>query len=342
MKVSIITTIYKAEKGLPMLLDSMMAQKSSELEFFLIDNGSPDRCGDICREYAEKDSRFVVYTIPKNIGYIAARNLGLSIVDGDYVGFCDSDDYLESGAYDHALQILKQHHCDLYMTSWKTIYESSIVINKLPYEKGLYKGSQIAVDILPNAFGPINGRGFFHGFVWKQIYRNEIARKYSFIEELKPYEDQIFNINVIRECSSIYVDDTPLYNYIVNAESITAKLMADFDIHGEWSRLKLLYNEKKKRCNMAIEIEALSNSILLGIYALLLNEVNFTGSLRSFKPIIKSNRDFVVVICETSSANQSILLSIVRYCLKRNWIEILLFIIKGCITMRKKWPKDNL
>ena len=57
MKVSIITTIYKAEKDLPRLLDSMMALKSPELEFFLIDNGSPDRCGEICAEYASRDSR---------------------------------------------------------------------------------------------------------------------------------------------------------------------------------------------------------------------------------------------------------------------------------------------
>ena len=94
MKISIITTVYKAEQDLPRLLDSMMAQKAPELEFFLIDNGSPDRCGEICREYAEKDPRFTVYTLEENIGYIRARNLGLEVCDGDYVGFCDSDDFL--------------------------------------------------------------------------------------------------------------------------------------------------------------------------------------------------------------------------------------------------------
>ena len=60
MKISIITTIYKAERDLPRLLESMMAQESSELEFFLIDNGSPDKCGEICEEYKRKDKRFVL------------------------------------------------------------------------------------------------------------------------------------------------------------------------------------------------------------------------------------------------------------------------------------------
>ena len=101
MKISIITTVYKAEQDLPRLLDSMMAQKSPGLEFFLIDNGSPDRCGEICREYAKKDPRFTVYTLKENIGYIRARNLGIKVCDGDYVGFCDSDDYLEPGGLPH-------------------------------------------------------------------------------------------------------------------------------------------------------------------------------------------------------------------------------------------------
>ena len=70
MKISIITTIYKAEKELPRLLDSMMAQKSSELEFFLIDNGSPDKCGEICRDYAKRHGRFKTFTIKDNIGHI--------------------------------------------------------------------------------------------------------------------------------------------------------------------------------------------------------------------------------------------------------------------------------
>ena len=109
MKVSIVTTIYKAEKDLPRLLDSMMALKSPKLEFFLIDNGSPDRCGEICAEYAKKDNRFFVRTLEENIGYIRARMLGVQECHGDYVGFCDSDDHLEPGGYDHAIREIAEY-----------------------------------------------------------------------------------------------------------------------------------------------------------------------------------------------------------------------------------------
>ena len=108
MRISIVTTIYKAEKDLPRLLESMMSLKSPDLEFFLIDNGSPDRCGEICKEYAKKDDRFFVRTLEDNIGYIRARMLGIRECHGDYVGFCDSDDYLEPDGYDHAFQVISQ------------------------------------------------------------------------------------------------------------------------------------------------------------------------------------------------------------------------------------------
>lgn len=329
MKLSIITTIYRAEKDLPRLLDSMMALKSPELEFFLIDNGSPDCCGEICEEYASKDSRFTIYTLKDNIGYIGARNLGLSMVDGDFVGFCDSDDFLELGGYDRAIDILKKYDCDLYLTSWKTVYENGIKVNSLPYTVGLYSKEQIKKTILPNAFGPINGKGMLHGFAWKQIFRRNIASQFNFIEELKPYEDQIFNLDVIKSCDSIYVDDSPLYNYIVNTESITAKLVSNFDIHAEWDRLKLLNREKRKRSVGNISDEAIANDFLQGIYAMLLNELKFRKTFVVVSHLIEAEGQLVSEMCHISSRQQSMILKLVRFCLKHNYWGTLCLILKG-------------
>lgn len=275
MKISIITTIYRAEKDLPQLLDSMMAQESSEIEFFLIDNGSPDRCGEICREYAKKDTRFTVFTIKENIGYIRARNIGIQECNGDYIGFCDSDDFLEPGAYDVAVKKIKEEDCDLYITSYRTIFEKKIIETRIPYELGVYTGKRIKKDILPQAFGNINGKPQFHGFVWKQIYRRDIIvnNKILFIEELKPYEDQIFNIDMIQNCERIYVDNNLLYNYIVNEQSITAKMVTNFDASAEWNRISLLYKEKKKRAQNSLLYQAGCNQALLSVYSLILNMV---------------------------------------------------------------------
>ncbi len=273
MKVSIITTIYKAEKDLPRLLDSMMAQESDELEFFLIDNGSPDNCGEICKEYVKKDKRFKVCTLKENIGYIRARNYGIEHCDADYIGFCDSDDYLEIGGYDIAIKKIKETSCDLYITAYNTVSENSKLINKIPYNIGLYEGNDIYDRILPQAFGSIDGKPALHGFAWKQIFKKSIIidNKFSFMPELQPYEDQIFNIDVIKMCNRIYIDDNIIYNYVVNTQSITAKLVANFDAEAEWNRIKIFWHEKKKRIISFQHSVALSNQIVAFIYSMLLN-----------------------------------------------------------------------
>lgn len=86
-KVSIIVPVYKAEKYLNRCIDSIIAQTFTDWELLLIDDGSPDRSGDICDEYAKKDIRIRVFH-KKNGGVSSARNLGLYNVQGEYVTFC--------------------------------------------------------------------------------------------------------------------------------------------------------------------------------------------------------------------------------------------------------------
>lgn len=260
--ISIVTTIYKAEKDLPRLLDSMMVLKCPDLEFFLIDNGSPDRCGEICAEYAKKDSRFFLYSLKDNIGYIRARMLGIKECHGDYVGFCDSDDNLEPEGYDKAVQIIREEDCDLYITAHKTHFGDYIQLNNPPFKKGRYEGDAIINGILPQAFGFMKGRERLHGFMWKQIYRKSILHDYQIllIEDLKPWEDQVFNLDVIQHCERIFVDDTVIYNYFVNSESVTSSMIQQFDVQDFWRKIKLLYKEKSKRAHSRLEYRANANA----------------------------------------------------------------------------------
>ena len=272
MKLSIITTIYKAEKDLPRLLDSMMQQKSPDLEFFLIDNGSPDRCGEIAAEYAKRDSRFTLYTIKDNIGYIRARNEGIRVCTGDYIGFCDSDDYLEPGGYDMAIEKIYETDCDLYITSYRTHSGEYVIENSLPYDVGLYEDDDIKRNILPNAFGPYKNKRELHGFMWKEIFRRRIVKDICFDETLKPYEDQIFNLEAIARCNRVYIDDTPIYNYVVNPQSITASIKNSFDFVTEYNRIYHLYVEKKRLATDNVHLCALSTDAMESIYSMFLCE----------------------------------------------------------------------
>lgn len=340
MKISIITTVYKAEKDLPRLLDSMMAQKSSELEFFLIDNGSPDRSGEICKEYAKKDSRFKLFTIKDNVGYINARNIGIREVDADYIGFCDSDDYLEPRGYDYAIGKIKETACDLYITAYQTVYKQGTTINHIPYAVGLYEGENIEKQILPQAFGYFHGKPVLHGFAWKQIFRRSIfiENQLGYIQELQPYEDQILNIDFIRNSKTIYIDDIVLYNYIVNDESITAKLISDFNPAEEWKRIALFYSEKKSRVKTEGQQEALSNQMVEFLYNMFLNTSKRTNiSTKDSAKEFKQCCDETLIEEMLCSVDDKISLryKIVKMLLLKHYYKILLIIIRLGRKLRK-------
>ena len=89
--ITIVVPIYKVEKYLGRCIDSLVAQTYPNIEIILADDGSPDRCGAICDEYAQKDSRIKVIH-QENKGVAAARNAALDIAQGEYIMFVDSDD----------------------------------------------------------------------------------------------------------------------------------------------------------------------------------------------------------------------------------------------------------
>lgn len=339
MKLSIITTVYKAENDLPRLLESMMAQKSPELEFFLIDNGSPDRCGEICREYAQRDPRFTVYTLAENIGYIRARNLGIEVCSGDYIGFCDSDDYLEPGGYDRAVEIIRDTDCDFYAAAYKTVSPGREQVDLLPYAAGLYEADAIRETLLPQLFGPLPGKLMHHGFMWKHVLRRSIvtANSIRFYEPLKPYEDQLFNIDVMKRSRRVYIDDGILYNYIVNEQSITARLVENFDARAEWQRIKGLYEQKLRRCENQAEHTALSNQAVWYVFVLALNMVKCRPL--SHRESVRLLREFAgdgtIRTCCRDAAAVDKLSGFTKLCLLCGQYGLLLRAIETALKLRR-------
>lgn len=333
MKLSIITTVYNAARDLPRLLDSMMAQKSTDLEFFLIDNGCADNSRAICEEYAKRDSRFTIFVLKDNVGYIRARNIGIKEVKADYIGFCDSDDYLEVGAYDRAISKIKETDCDLYLTSYRTISGDNITENKLPYDCGLYVGEDVKNKILPLAFGPCNGKGMLHGFMWKEIFRHDLLLVNNLLFEvgLKPYEDQLLNVQTINLCKVVYIDDNPIYNYIVNPQSITAQIIKHPDYSAEWNRIVSLYNSKVKYAINTISSCANANATLNFMYGMiLLMAKNEQNPKKMFLEIIEDKLIQEVLLYTDVRG----FLAYVRFCLKHRLYCVLFIIINLGLKVR--------
>ena len=130
-KISIITCVYGAEKYINKCLDSLLAQTYANLEIILIDDGSPDNCPKICDAYAAKDSRIKLIH-QKNQGYGIARNVGLAAATGDYIGFVDPDDWVDT----HMLEMLmaaseKKGNVDIAICDWTTYEHNQEEIGQL-------------------------------------------------------------------------------------------------------------------------------------------------------------------------------------------------------------------
>ena len=102
-EISVIVPVYKVEEYLPQCVDSILVQTFTNFELLLVDDGSPDRCGEICEEYAGKDTRIRVFH-QQNSGVSAARNIGLQHAKGTYIVFVDSDDWVST---DYLLHLYK-------------------------------------------------------------------------------------------------------------------------------------------------------------------------------------------------------------------------------------------
>ena len=121
-KISIIVPVYNVEKYIRRCLDSIAAQTFTDWECICVDDGTPDASGKICNEYAQKDSRFVVIH-KENGGVSSARNAGLNVAKGEYVTFCDSDDWVEKEMLEVLYNTALETDADVVMGGHKTADE---------------------------------------------------------------------------------------------------------------------------------------------------------------------------------------------------------------------------
>lgn len=113
-KVSIVVPVYRVEQYLAQCVASVRGQTLTDIEIILVDDGSPDRCGSMCDEYAREDSRIKVIH-KENGGLASARNAALRIASGEFVGFVDSDDYIEPDMYERMYASAEKYGSDFVM-----------------------------------------------------------------------------------------------------------------------------------------------------------------------------------------------------------------------------------
>ena len=111
--LSIIVPMYNAQDTISECIDSILDQKFKEYELILVDDGSTDDTLKICKTYAEKDQRIIIVPLEKNMGLINARKTGVEIAKAEYIGFVDSDDWIERDMYSNLINIQEKFDCEI-------------------------------------------------------------------------------------------------------------------------------------------------------------------------------------------------------------------------------------
>lgn len=204
-KVSIVVPIYNVEKYLKECLDSILAQTLKDIEIIAIDDGSPDKCGEIIDEYAKKDKRLKAIH-QRNSGYSATVNKGIQIAKGEYIGIIESDDWIEPNMYETLYENAQKNHTDVTKGGfWK--YNSTLPKNK---QNEYYKNpSKIDLRLAPKtAFNITEWPQLiaFHASIWSSIYRAEFIKKIKLEDTAgASYQDFPFMVEALCKAKKITV-----------------------------------------------------------------------------------------------------------------------------------------
>lgn len=150
--ISVIVPIYKVEPYLRQCLDSILAQTYKNIEVIMVDDGSPDNCGAICDEYAEKYSNFIAVH-KENAGLGMARNTGMEYMTGEYVMFMDSDDYLDSDLIEILYNAIEKNGVDVSKSCGRNVYGDGRITYNMHYQDEVFPGNQAAKLFLPRFMG---------------------------------------------------------------------------------------------------------------------------------------------------------------------------------------------
>ena len=242
--ISVIVPIYGIDKYVGLCIESILNQTYQNLEIILVDDGSPDRCPELCDLYAQKDSRIKVIHKP-NGGLVSARKAGLRAATGKYVGYVDGDDWIGPGFYEALYTAATTSQADVVCAGFTRdlFLKNAHFSNNVPL--GVYTGRRL--DELKKQM--ISCGDFFRigitTYVWNKLFRREVLMKHQLNvdETITIGEDAAVTYPVLLDCECVCVTDHFAYHYRQREDSMLKK-SATFD--AEKIKLRALYNYLSK------------------------------------------------------------------------------------------------
>lgn len=218
--LSVIVPVYNKVRYLDACINSILGQTYKDLELILVDDGSSDGSSEKCDYYKTIDSRIIVIHKP-NGGVSSARNAGIEIAGGKYIGFVDSDDTIEPQMYELLVRNLSDTGSDISVCGIKKTYKGKDTIPNnnstiITYnrEEGLHAAVTVVFDMKAD----------------NKLFRSELVKNIRFKGRFK--EDFLFVIKAFFDARKSVFQDIPLYNYILRDDSVSVRKFSDLDMEG--------------------------------------------------------------------------------------------------------------
>lgn len=223
--ISVIVPVYNAEQYLDRCVQSIVSQTFSDLEIILIDDGSKDNSGTLCDMWAKKDSRIHVIH-QKNAGAGAARNRGLSIATGEYIGFVDSDDWIDLCMYAVLYKELRRNHADVAMANMKSSRSDSSKVKKSNTQYDVIIKNK---DDMLHWFFRVNGESSSINSMCIKLISKKVLSSFSF-KEGTICEDVYASFYTIMHAEKTVFIDKAYYNYFQNNHGVTKSQVTEKDL----------------------------------------------------------------------------------------------------------------
>jgi glycosyltransferase involved in cell wall biosynthesis len=331
--VSIIVPIYNVEKYIHNCMNSILAQTLESIEIILIDDGSTDRSGEIVNQYADRFQNIKVVHKP-NGGLSSARNAGLTVAEGEYIGFVDPDDWIEIDMYEKLYKTAALYNADIVMC--EIIRENTATQNqshmKIPFEYNIYKEDDIKEVILTQIIGPAAWGDDMLGSSCRNLYRREMIElnKLMFDERIRYCEDIVFNTLTFLRAKCVAIERTGLYHYQANPGSLLHSYNKDpgyVDIMlYAYNKLQEIFLKENLGTNL---LNSMYQRICSGLNAMIVNTYISNRSKNVIERINKfrnlSNKSILKSVCSLYTLNKDMKQRFLCFCVK-NKLSIFLFI----------------
>ncbi|MCD2502361.1 glycosyltransferase [Clostridium sp. NSJ-145] len=308
-KISVIVPVYNVEKYLEKCIISILGQTFKDFELILVNDGSTDSSGEICNKYKKIDERIkVIYQ--KNSGLSAARNAGLEMAKGDYIGFVDSDDYINNNMYETMFKLAQENNADIVQCKFKKFYNDFLeeneenntnrIFNISNSEEALYKLLSI---------GDMNVQCVV---AWNKLYKSNLFNDIRF-PIAKIHEDEFTTYKLFDKSKKIVFCESEMYYY----RQVDGSIM-----NSKFNKRRLHYLEalEEQLCYFENRNKEIYKEILIK-YELNLKIYYFRvkSNIENNKEILKEIRKKYYVVFKKLCENN-------KFMLKRKLINILFLV----------------